>query len=146
MEIKAQSSLDTRVVAWLGLAKYIREVVRHHSAHRFVWGTTLCGSKIRLRRFDPLGAVTSPAIDTHVKAVLFVKILVAVLLMGWMLLGFDLDLAGSNGQRSMVIRGAGAAEAVTYQEVAAETVVHRRSCHNLQDGLKRTGSTEVVSG
>ncbi|KID86141.1 Protein kinase-like domain protein, partial [Metarhizium majus ARSEF 297] len=98
-ELKSNPTADIALKAWLDLGRYTREVLTAQDTRRFVLGFTLCGSLIRLWRFDRIGGVASEQFDVNTDGLQFVKIILAFLWMNEEDLGFDPTVIVSSGKK-----------------------------------------------
>lgn len=64
-ELKSSPKADVASIAWIDLAKYVREIFAAQGTRRFVLGFTLCGSLMRVWEFDRLGGVASEQFDIN---------------------------------------------------------------------------------
>ncbi|KAK7210153.1 hypothetical protein V2G26_017331 [Clonostachys chloroleuca] len=90
-ELKSNPKADTASIAWIDLARYVREVFGAQENRRFVLGFTLCGSLMRVWEFDRLGGIASEQFDINSKdgGLRFVTTILGFLRMNEEMLGFD---------------------------------------------------------
>ncbi|KAJ8071763.1 hypothetical protein OCU04_002079 [Sclerotinia nivalis] len=88
-ELKSNPAEDNHQSTWLDLVKYVREVFRAQDTRRFVLGFTICGSLMRLWRFDRLGGMASKSFDINKDGQMFVSTILGCLWMDEEDLGFD---------------------------------------------------------
>ena len=77
---------------------------------RFVLGFTLCGSRLRLWQFDPLGGSGSTSFGINKDGYQFVRVMLGYLLMNDEQLGFDPTIHRVNGKRWIEITRNGCTE------------------------------------
>ncbi|KAK7224193.1 hypothetical protein V2G26_012196 [Clonostachys chloroleuca] len=96
-ELKSNPKADTASIAWIDLARYVREVFGAQETRRFVLGFTLCGSLMRVWEFDRLGGVASEQFDINKEdgGLQFVTTILGFLLMNEEMLGFDPTIRAS---------------------------------------------------
>jgi hypothetical protein len=86
MSSSTESNLDLTV---LQMANYVREIFGWQPNRRWVLGFVLCGSSLRIWRFDRAGASGSTTIDIHAEPALFLTVLMSYASMSATALGFD---------------------------------------------------------
>ncbi|OJD23732.1 hypothetical protein ACJ73_04918 [Blastomyces percursus] len=129
-ELKNDPKYDKRSMAWLDLARYVREVMAPRDlpsedsaiqgSRRFVLGFTLCGSNMRLWLFDRLGGIASETFDINEDGFRFVSIILGFLQMNQQQLGYDPTiLTAADGARYIEIERNGEAERLIIDEQIA---------------------------
>ncbi|KAL7931331.1 hypothetical protein V8C35DRAFT_282676 [Trichoderma chlorosporum] len=116
-ELKSNPSRDIASEAWIGLAKYAREVLSAQETRRFVLGFTLCGSGMRVWVFDRLGGVASKKFDINKDGKQFVSTVLGFLWMSEAELGFDPTIKSADGKRYIEIERNGSQERLILDEV-----------------------------
>ncbi|CAH0019548.1 unnamed protein product [Clonostachys rhizophaga] len=66
-ELKSNPKADTASIAWIDLARYVREVFGAQETRRFVLGFTFCGPLMRVWEFDRLRGIASEQFDINSK-------------------------------------------------------------------------------
>jgi hypothetical protein len=96
-ELKSNPKADIASIAWIDLARYVREVFGAQETRRFVLGFTLCGSLMRVWEFDRLGGVASEQFDINKEdgGLQFVTTILGFLWMNEEMLGFDPTIRAS---------------------------------------------------
>jgi hypothetical protein len=78
-ELKGSRSADIASKAWLDLVRCAREVFGAQDTRRFVLGFTLCGSLIRLWKFNRLGGIASDKFDINENGLQFISTILGFL-------------------------------------------------------------------
>ncbi|EFY93980.1 Protein kinase-like protein [Metarhizium robertsii ARSEF 23] len=118
-ELKSNPKADTASIAWIDLARYVREVFGAQETRRFVLGFTLCGSLMRVWEFDRLGGVASEQFDINTKdgGLQFVTSILGFLLMNEEMLGFDPTIRASGDEQYIDIERNDKTERLIIDEV-----------------------------
>lgn len=116
-ELKSNPSADNASKAWLDLGTYAREVLAAQDTRRFVLGFTLCGSLMRVWKFDRLGGFASEQFDVNADGLQFVSTILGFLWMSSEELGFDPTIMTANGKRFIEIERNGSTERLIIDEV-----------------------------
>jgi hypothetical protein len=118
-ELKSNPKADTQSIAWIDLARYVREVFGAQETRRFVLGFTLCGSLMRVWEFDRLGGIASEQFDINKKAggLQFVTTILGFLRMNEEMLGFDPTIRASGDEQYIDIERHGKTERLIIDEV-----------------------------
>lgn len=88
-ELKSNLEKDKASGTWYDLAHRVREVFCLQSAQRFCHGFTLCGSTMRVFKFDRAAVYTSPSFDIRLHFHRFIVVMLGYLLMSKEELGLD---------------------------------------------------------
>ncbi|KAK7219761.1 hypothetical protein V2G26_007764 [Clonostachys chloroleuca] len=105
-ELKSNPKADTASIAWIDLARYVREVFGAQETRRFVLGFTLCGSLMRVWEFDRLGGIASEQFDINKEdgGLQFVTTILGFLWMNEKMLGFDPTIRASGDVKYINIK------------------------------------------
>ncbi|CAD6454337.1 86454505-3836-429b-94a0-5ea2f7e49227 [Sclerotinia trifoliorum] len=122
-ELKSNRAEDNHRHTWLGLMKYVREVFRAQDTRRFVMGFTICGSLMRLWRFDRLGGMASKSFDINKDGKMFVSAILGYLWMDEEGLGFDPTILKEDAKKYIKIQRNGLEERLYLDEL-----MQRQAC------------------
>ncbi|KAI9809767.1 MAG: hypothetical protein M1825_000200 [Sarcosagium campestre] len=125
-ELKSDKAKDNNGDAWLDLAMYVREVFSAQ-VRRFVLGFTLCGSIMRLWRFDHLGNTGSTSFDVNEDGIRFVQAMLGYIMMNDEQLGLDPTVGKLDSMQFIKIIRNGQSEKLVLTEVLRKqaTIVGR---------------------
>lgn len=117
-EVKGNPRADRASIAWVDLAKVVKEVFSSDDTRRFVFGFTLCGSLMRIWLFDRVGGMASELFDINKNGQMFVTAVLGFLWMDEKQLGFDPTIISSaSGERYIEIERNGETERLIIEEV-----------------------------
>ncbi|KAA8911919.1 hypothetical protein FN846DRAFT_903986 [Sphaerosporella brunnea] len=88
-ELKSNRDKDGRDKTLIQLANYVRELFSTQPQRCWALAFTLCGSVMRVYRFDRSGAVVSTPIDIHKEPLMFVQAMAGFVAMDASAIGFD---------------------------------------------------------
>lgn len=100
-EFKLNCANDTCTSTWCDLAHRVREVFCSQGAQRFCHGFTLCGSTMRVLKFDRAAVYTSHSFDICLDFRRFVVVMLGYFLMSKEELGLDTTIC-QDGQRQYI--------------------------------------------
>nr|ODN95481.1 hypothetical protein L204_04021 [Cryptococcus depauperatus CBS 7855] len=115
-ELKSNPLADTNSKAWLDLGRCAREVFSAQDTRRFVLGFTLCGSLMRVWKFDRLGGIASEQFDINKQGEQFVSTILGFLWMSEEDLGFDPTIITCGDKRYIDIERNGQKERIIIKE------------------------------
>ncbi|KAK7740991.1 hypothetical protein SLS53_005054 [Cytospora paraplurivora] len=110
-ELKCNPKADTAAKAWFDNARYVREVFASQDNRRFVFSFTLCGSHMRVWKFDRIGGISSDLFDIHEDGPRLVSTLLGFLTIDQADLGYDPTIKiADDGERFIEINRNGKQE------------------------------------
>lgn len=116
-ELKSNQVEDNRRPIWLELIKYVWKVFRAQDTRRFVLRFIMCGSLMRLWRFDRLGGMASKSFDINKDGKMFVSAILGYLWMDEEGLGFDPTILKEDAKKYIKIQRNGLEERLYLEEL-----------------------------
>ncbi|KAI1770974.1 hypothetical protein F4818DRAFT_430766 [Hypoxylon cercidicola] len=108
-KLKSHGS-DDKHKAWFSIGRYAKDVLCAQETRRFVMAFTLCGSLMRIWKFDRLGGIASGQFDINKDGHRFVSTILGFLRMNGEQLGFDPTIITSYDRRYIEIERNGSLE------------------------------------